>query len=205
MLSSWTENVSEKIINEILAETRGFSGAHMYELVAFAKTIFDEGDYTMDEAIIISIKKIKDQRALISNLQNPKDEVAFGDSEVEAKTIEEKAGRVLSKKTRSVMSDAVSAMGKATEAMNELLETADKQDEQEDETPKSEKIIELKEQEEKIIKITEESEEKMINVTKDILASAVADALTSVLSAGKLPSASNIVKQRLDMARGKVT
>ena len=205
MLSSWTENVSEKVINEILAETRGFSGAHMYELVAFAKTIFDEGDYTMDEAIIISIKKIKDQRALISNLQNPKDEVAFGDSEVEAKTIEEKAGRVLSKKTRSVMSDAVSAMGKATEAMNELLETADKQDEQEDETPKSEKIIELKEQEEKIIKITEESEEKMINVTKDILASAVADALTSVLSAGKLPSASNIVKQRLDMARGKVT
>ena len=198
MLAYWAPEVHEKIVDDVISETKGFSGAHMYELVAFAKTILDEGEYTMDEAIMLSIAKIKEQRELIGTLTNTAQKSI--DNKITIKLfddeVEEKAGRVLSKKTRSIMTDAIDAMGKAVSAINELIETSDKKEDE----------IEIVESEEKLITLVETPipVSKMIEVDVEALRKAITETFKGVLSNQKVLSASDIVEHSLNKAKGKV-
>lgn len=70
MLNSWIgEKIDEKILSEIVRETAGFSGAHMRELVDFAKILAEENSIGIGEAIKESLDRLMKQRDLISQIR----------------------------------------------------------------------------------------------------------------------------------------
>ncbi len=104
--------------------------------------------------------------------------MAFAEEE-----IEQKAGRVLSKKTRKLLTDAAEALLGATEALGKLLEEADKKPEEEipaEETKDSEEfsLDDIKEIDlDNILMPEEKQEEEDKEITPEIVANAVAEAL----------------------------
>jgi hypothetical protein len=69
MLRQWIGDLDEKTMAEIVARTGGYSGAHMKELVDFARIIADEDGLPLGEAIIKSLKRMEDQRELVGNIR----------------------------------------------------------------------------------------------------------------------------------------
>jgi len=118
----------------------------------------------------------------------------------------EKEGRVLSKKTRSLISDALDGMDKATSALNELIGEEDIKDgSEQDEEAVEDKVEEVvEEKQEDVIKIIEEKKEGVWNFSDEELKSAIADAITDVLRDQLKVDAGDIVKNRIDLAKGKV-
>ena len=118
----------------------------------------------------------------------------------------EKEGRVLSKKTRSLISDALDGMDKATSALNELIGEEDIKDgSEQDEEAVEDKVEEVvEEKQEDVIKIIEEDKKDVWNFSDEELKSAIADAITDVLRDQLKVDAGDIVKKRIDLAKGKV-
>jgi len=201
MLKSWAQGVQEKVVSDVVENTVGFSGAHMYELVEFAKNIMDDEDTDINNALLLSLNKIKEQRELINEVRNKDfDEnvtvVKDVKNEVES---EEKAGRVLSKKTISIISDALSGMEKATGALNDLVDSADFKDEEEqvsdeeaDGEGKNKTVLEIKEEKEQLLDVNEETLKKSIE-----------SAFSELLRSAK-PDIGNIVKETLDKRNGRI-
>ena len=142
-----------------------------------------------------SLKKIKEQRELISQIRagneivDPDEPIA---EEKEIAAVVEKAGKVLSKKTRSMISTAIESMGKSIIALNDLVENADKKEEQEN-----------------VIELPEQDDEKEIEATfplidegklKDVIAAAFVDLLRDHPKV----NANTVVKERVDLAKGKI-
>jgi len=77
MIQKWTGGqVVEKDLDGFVSETIGYSGAHIYELVAFAKSLMeDDEELEMPEAVRMSLRKIEEQRELISNVRGEKKEL----------------------------------------------------------------------------------------------------------------------------------
>ena len=218
MLKAWAPTVHEKIFDDIVKETVGFSGAHLYELVAFAKTIMEEGIGTIDDALIISLAKIKEQRELINELQGKKaitpDKWVYAEpgvlklrEKVYIDPIEidptEKAGRVLSKKTRSIMSGAIESMKNVTDALNGLMDSTD---------ANLEEVEEIIDGEEKVIdKVvleiaeTPDEEFEFPNLDEASIKSAIVDTISGILRDQGKVSTSDIVKERIDLARGRIS
>lgn len=207
MLNAWAAGIHEKTINDMVKDTAGFSGAHMYELVAFAKILADEAGCTIDDALYLSLEKIRDQRSLISDLRKHLiiyDDIANEETAIETKLVnivEDKSGKVLSKKTRQIITEALDNMEKAITALNEFIKSVDG----------DEGVIE-------IINNTEDSKDLddsvVINkdVTKDKifievdecnLRNAIASSLSDILRS-KTKELGNIVNERFDLAKGKV-
>ena len=213
MLKSWAGEIQEKTVSKIIEDTVEFSGAHMYELVAFAKNISEEDEIDLDSALLFSLNKIKEQRELIQEIQKQPGEIlrsGFAYIEpgaTEAWTSvttsgysEEKAGRVLSKRTRVTISDALSGMEKATEALTELVENADSKDEE----VVVETVIDENKSEKTItVKAEEKPTFKLIDVDENKLKSSIADAVTELLRNGKA-SVGDMVKESLDRRNGRI-
>jgi SpoVK/Ycf46/Vps4 family AAA+-type ATPase len=206
MLNKWAPDLKEKTVDMIIKETMKFSGAHMFELISFAKTIAEEDGITMDEAMEISLNKIADQRDLIERLKKVLGadkilkELSNDQSTIlqVGESAEGKEGRVLSKKTRSLISDALDGMDKATGALSELIGEEDIKDgSEQDEEAVEEKV-------EDVIKIIEDRKEDVWNFSDEQLKSAIADAITDVLRDQLKVDAGDIVKNRIDLAKGKV-
>jgi len=202
MLKGWINaDIEQKMIDYVIEKTAGFSGAHMYELVNFAKTIADEDEISINNALQISLDKILSQREMIQGLSE-KDfdydqEVSIIDM---AKDVEHKAGRVLSKKTRSIMNDAVSSMSKATSALNELMESVDSSQSTDidDEEKSSDDII---------VKIDDEhAQEDTIDITDsdmEKLKVDLTDTFQSILRERGV-DVNRMVQESLDKVKGKI-
>jgi hypothetical protein len=66
MLASWLPDLPGDKLTEIVGSTKGYSGAHLYELVQFAKSLQEEGK-TLDTALTDALTKIAEQKKLIDN------------------------------------------------------------------------------------------------------------------------------------------
>jgi hypothetical protein len=65
-------------------DTNGYSGAHIYELCHFAKTIRDEDECSLDDALTKAFAKVKEQRDLINQNQLSGSSYRPGRRELEA-------------------------------------------------------------------------------------------------------------------------
>jgi len=211
MLKTWASDIQEKTLDSVTKDTVGLSGAHLYELVAFAKTIMEESEITIDAALIISLAKIKEQRELINELQGKKEvslhivDMAETDTSGDMKHFgpEEKAGRVLSKKTRSIMFGAIESMKNVTGALNGLMDSTDANlEEVEEIIDGEEKVVD-----EVVLKITETPDEEFEfpNLDEASIKSAIVDTISGILRDQGKVSTSDIVKERIDLARGRIS
>lgn len=69
MLAEWLPSLVEPQLQAVLDQTAGYSGAHLYELAAYAKSIADDDAIGLSEAIDKALTKIREQRELISSRQ----------------------------------------------------------------------------------------------------------------------------------------
>lgn len=69
MLQSWANHLDKSFCDEFAKLLEGYSGAHIYELVQYAKTIKDEDGLSDEAAFRKALKKIQDQRDLIDQHQ----------------------------------------------------------------------------------------------------------------------------------------
>ena len=211
MLSFWAAGIQEKTISSILKDTAGMSGAHIYELVAFAKVLMeDDEELTMDEAIISSLKRLRDQRDLAAELRGEKEPSAAEsdpDDELsgleikdfttdEAKSITEdieKAGKVLSKTTRLILGKTYNSLVHSAEALKEFMDAVD-----------SDEIDEPIEIEGDSPKAVDEPE-AVIDVDKTELASMIKDVIKDSLNSQGKIDVGKLVADGVDKAKGKIT
>jgi len=74
MLKLWADGIGEKLLADIVEKTKGFSGAHIKELVDFAKIIAEEENISIGKALLLSLEKLMEQRGLIADIrENRKD------------------------------------------------------------------------------------------------------------------------------------
>jgi len=69
MLKLWAGDIDEDLLKEITEKTDGFSGAHIKELVEFAKMIAEEDEIEIGKALIMSLDKLMEQRELIEEIR----------------------------------------------------------------------------------------------------------------------------------------
>lgn len=223
MVKAWTEGVHEKILDKVIKDTRGFSGAHIYELVSFAKTIMGEDEITIDDALIVSLQKIIEQRELIESLGKVGRKGAEAGEAIRVKSeelsdhakqtlaetlakaegysegyIAAKAGKVLSKETRKFMQLAIDHMSEASTALNELFDSADKETEIEEVEE-----VEVEEADSKEFEVETEKEE-VFEVDSQMLASAIADTFKATLSSQFKVDAGDMVNKSLAKAKGEI-
>jgi len=75
MLTLWAGDIEEKLLDDIIEKTKGFSGAHLKELVEFAKMIAEEDETEIGKALLKSLDKLIEQRELIGEIKDNKVEV----------------------------------------------------------------------------------------------------------------------------------
>lgn len=69
MLAAWIPDAPERDRRKAADRTNGYSGAHIYELAQYAKTIHEEGEASLGESLIKAVEKIEEQRELINGIQ----------------------------------------------------------------------------------------------------------------------------------------
>jgi hypothetical protein len=69
MLEMWAGKIEEKLFDEILKKTEKFSGAHIKELVEYARIIAEEDSLEIGEALLRSLEKLMEQRELIEQIR----------------------------------------------------------------------------------------------------------------------------------------
>lgn len=69
MLRAWLPEVEPKELQFAVKETEGYSGAHLYELAQYAKSIAEEDELPLVEAVKAALAKIHEQRELINEVQ----------------------------------------------------------------------------------------------------------------------------------------
>ncbi|GAH46846.1 unnamed protein product, partial [marine sediment metagenome] len=75
MLKLWAGDIGEDLLKEITEKTEGFSGAHIKELVEFARMIAEEDEIEIGEALLKSLEKLMEQRELIEEIRGNKTDV----------------------------------------------------------------------------------------------------------------------------------
>jgi len=106
MIRLWAGEIDETLTSKIVAEMDGFSGAHIKELVEFAKILSDDEEIEMGEALVRSLARIKEQRELIENIRADKTMEEIITKNIEDS--EEKLGAVLSKRNKTKLKQAMS-------------------------------------------------------------------------------------------------
>jgi hypothetical protein len=70
MIEKWVkEDIDNKLMNSILDATEGCSGAHIKELVDFAKLIKNDDKINIGESLLKSLEKLKKQKNLIDRIK----------------------------------------------------------------------------------------------------------------------------------------
>jgi len=72
MLKLWADGIEDKLLADIVEKTEGFSGAHIKELVDFAKIIAEEEGVSIGKALLLSLEKLMEQRDLINDIRENK-------------------------------------------------------------------------------------------------------------------------------------
>ena len=72
MIKSWAGEIDDELLKGIVEKTDGFSGAHLKELVTFAKMIAEEDEVDIGEALAKSLDKLIEQRELIEEIRESK-------------------------------------------------------------------------------------------------------------------------------------
>ncbi len=72
MLIMWAGEIELKLLDDLVEKTKGFSGAHLKELVEFAKMIAEEDETEIGEALLKSLDKLIEQRELIEEIRDNK-------------------------------------------------------------------------------------------------------------------------------------
>ena len=112
MLKRWvSEDIDIKLLEDILEKTSGFSGAHIKELIDFAKIIAEEEEKEIGDALLMSLEKILEQRKLIEQIK---------EKEKKVKMLELKETQVLSDKDRESINSAVSILKQAASTLQDL-------------------------------------------------------------------------------------
>ncbi|MFW9873332.1 MAG: AAA family ATPase [Candidatus Thorarchaeota archaeon] len=105
MFKNWLgDKVDNETINSLISETKGYTGAYIKELVDFANIISDELNVDLEYALILSLTKIKEQRALIND-------IALYGNAILSKSLITKEGRIISNKNLNKIKDAHAALG----------------------------------------------------------------------------------------------
>ncbi len=119
MLRKWLPDMDAKHVPALVSATKGMSGAHLYELCQFAKSILeDEDGLSLFDAAKKAVSKVKEQREMIDAVQaagsfyRPQrraTEAIAKAAKLHAKSkrkpTTEKAGRVLSKANETRLQD----------------------------------------------------------------------------------------------------
>lgn len=69
MMKKWVEGLDTKTLDEAVKKTNGYSGAHMYELCAFARNLQESDELAVGEAFTQALKKVEEQKELINQIQ----------------------------------------------------------------------------------------------------------------------------------------
>ena len=102
MLNVWVGDlISEEKVNQFVEKTNGYSGAYIKELVEYAKAISEDEDISMEDALLMSIEKIQEQKELVQSIRQ--EHKSFD-------TIEIKEGRIISKSNRKKLEEARDAI-----------------------------------------------------------------------------------------------
>jgi len=73
MISKWTEEkIEDSLMKSILDNTNGYSGAHIKELVDFAKMVKVDDGLDTGKSLLKSLKKLKRQKELIDRIKKDK-------------------------------------------------------------------------------------------------------------------------------------
>jgi len=71
MIEKWVkEEIEKDLMESILKETEGYSGAHIKELVDFAKMIKSDDGLDTGDSLLKSLEKLKRQKDLISRIKD---------------------------------------------------------------------------------------------------------------------------------------
>lgn len=69
MVRKWMKDLPDVAVLDAVSRTDGYSGAHVYELAHFAKSLQEQDGLTPSEALQHALKKIDEQRDLIDQIQ----------------------------------------------------------------------------------------------------------------------------------------
>jgi len=69
MLTKWVPGITDAKLISAVASTEEYSGAHIYHLAAFAKSLQESEALGVDEAVELAIAKVREQRELINGIQ----------------------------------------------------------------------------------------------------------------------------------------
>jgi ATPase family associated with various cellular activities (AAA) len=69
MLAKWVPGISEFKLAAAVSDTDDYSGAHIYHLAEFAKSLGESEDIPVDDAVTMAIDKVREQRDLITGIQ----------------------------------------------------------------------------------------------------------------------------------------
>jgi SpoVK/Ycf46/Vps4 family AAA+-type ATPase len=72
MIQTWAGIINKTILESIVEGTKGYSGAHLKELVDFAQIIIDEEGLDIAEALLDSLERLQKQRELIATIRESK-------------------------------------------------------------------------------------------------------------------------------------
>lgn len=113
MIKFWLGDIEEKTLEEISQKTEGFSGAYLKELIDFARIVMEDDGIDVSQALVKSLDKILKMKELVNQIRQNRKGFDIIDVII-------KEGRVLSKKNKEVIEQA-------RDALNEVLNIADKQ------------------------------------------------------------------------------
>jgi len=69
MLRKWVSGLSAADVEDAVGKTKGYSGAHMYELASFACNLMEADDLSVSDALREALKKVEEQKDLITKVQ----------------------------------------------------------------------------------------------------------------------------------------
>ena len=112
----------EEVPKEILAATAGFSGAHMWEFIEYAKSIAEEEGISVSDALTVSLNKIKKQRELIRQIRGEVlPEIDPEEKELDVNILQEQLTEVIEKAGRRISGQSQSLIQQAIEILNQLI------------------------------------------------------------------------------------
>jgi len=69
MLLKWAPGISQTALLKAVADTNDYSGAHLYHLAAFAKSLQESEGIDIDQAVGLAVQKVREQKELITGIQ----------------------------------------------------------------------------------------------------------------------------------------
>lgn len=97
MIQEWS-GIDSKAADILSKKIDGFSGAHIKELISFAKDISEDENIELSIALELSLNKLNEQRDLIESIRQT------------TKSVEEKSGRIISTKNKGKLIVARNAL-----------------------------------------------------------------------------------------------